>query len=137
LSIAYFSSGLLKILGFNWRNGEAIWKTVNLPYSNLDFHFDFSFLGQHPLLCVIIGWIIILTELCYPLFIWYSKTRKLWLYLTISMHIGIILVLNLYFFSTIMIIWNLTAFYFLQQDRSKKLTKYKLNPIKIIPNSSL
>lgn len=111
LSIAYFFSGLSKVLGFNWWNGEAIWKAINLPFANLDFQFDFSFLLEYPGIFIIIGWATIVIELCYPLFIWWRKTRKLWLYFTISMHIGIALVLNLYFFSTIMIIWNLTLFY--------------------------
>lgn len=120
LSIVYFFSGFGKILGFNWWNGESIWKAINLPFSNLDFGFDFSFLGHHPLLLIIIGWMTIITEMCYPLFIWWKKTIKIWLCLTISMHLGIALVLNLYFFSAIMIIWNLTAFYFLPEKTKTK-----------------
>lgn len=111
LSIAYFFSGLIKVLGFNWRNGEAIWKAINLPFANLDFQFDFTLISEYPILFIIIGWATITIELCYPLFIWWNKTRKSWLSLTISMHIGIALVLNLYFFSSIMIIWNLALFY--------------------------
>lgn len=111
LSIAYFFSGLSKILGFNWWNGEAIWKAINLPFANLDFQFDFTLISKYPILFIIIGWITIVIELCYPIFIWCKKTRKYWLFSTISMHIGIALVLNLYFFSMIMIIWNLSLFY--------------------------
>jgi len=111
LSIAYFFSGFDKVLGFNWRNGESIWKAINLPYANLDFGFDFTFLVENPFLLITIGWATILIEMCYPLFIWVPKTRNIWLFLTISMHLGIALILNLYFFSTLMIIWNLVAFY--------------------------
>lgn len=112
LSIAYFFSGLGKILGFNWWNGEAIWKAINLPFANNDFNFDFSILAEYSIILIIIGWATVIIELLYPVFIWIPKTRKVWLYLTISMHIGIALILNLYFFSTLMIIWNLTNFYF-------------------------
>jgi hypothetical protein len=112
LSIAYFFSGLDKILGFNWWNGESIWKAIHLPYANRDFHFDFAWMADYSYLLVIIGWSTIIIELFYPLFVWIPKTRKLWIALTLSMHIGIALVLNLYFFSAIMIIWNLTNFYF-------------------------
>lgn len=112
LSISYFFSGFTKVLGFNWWNGESIWKAINLPYSNLDFGFNLSLYGEYPIIFIIIGWGTILSEMFYPIFIWLNKTRKLWLYLIISMHLGIALILNLYFFSTIMIIWNLTAFYF-------------------------
>src|SRR5690625_4169770 len=41
-----------------------------------------------------------------------TKNLNIWLLLTILMHFGILFILNLYFFSIIMIIWNITAFYF-------------------------
>ena len=111
LCLAYFFSGFDKILGFNWWNGESIWKAINLPFANKDFNFNFGFLAHFPASLVLIGWATIIIEMFYPLFIWMPQTRKLWLYLTISMHIGIALTLNLYFFASIMIIWNFTNFY--------------------------
>lgn len=111
LSIAYFFSGFDKALGFNWWNGESIWKAINLPFANKDFNFDYSFLANHSCLLVIAGWSTIVIEIFYPVFIWIPKFRKFWLFLTISMHIGIALSLNLYIFSAMMIIWNLTNFH--------------------------
>lgn len=121
LSIAYFVSGFEKIIGYNWRNGESIWKAVHLPNFSNDFNIDFNFLGDYPYLVVFIGWMAIIIELCYPLFINIKKTRKLWLYLTISLHLGIALTLNLYFFSAMMICWNLTSYYF----EDKKIQDYE------------
>ncbi len=121
LSMAYGFSGLDKLLGFNWRNGESIWKAINLPYANHDFYFDFSFFTHYPLLLVFIGWATIAVELLYPVFIWIPATRKTWMLFTIGMHIGIALVLNLYFFSAIMIVWNLSNFYFDTAMTSKKV----------------
>jgi len=106
VSIAYFFSGFDKILGYNWWNGESIWKAINLPFATSNF--DFSLLAHYPITLVLIGWLTILIEMLYPVFIWMESTRKYWIVLTISLHIGIAFVLNLYFFSTIMIIWNLT-----------------------------
>ncbi len=111
LSVLYFFSGLGKVTGFNWWNGESIWKAINLPIANQDFQFDFSLLGHNPILLIIIGWATIVIEMAYPIFIWIKKTRNLWLFLTITMHLGIAVFLNLYFFSAMMIIWNLTNFY--------------------------
>ncbi|NIF03822.1 hypothetical protein F3J23_00035 [Chryseobacterium sp. Tr-659] len=119
ISIAYFFSGLDKALGFNWWNGESIWKAIHLPYSNRDLNMDFSWLAEHSYLLIFIGWSTIIIEMCYPIFIWYKPTQKIWLLLTISMHIGIALILNLYYFSAIMIIWNITNFYF-EQPASKR-----------------
>lgn len=114
VSIAYFFSGLNKALGFNWWNGESIWKAIHLPYSNRDLNFDFSWLIEHSYILSFMGWSTIIIEICYPFFIWYKSTQKTWLFLTVSMHIGIALVLNLYYFSAIMIVWNITNFYFEQ-----------------------
>ena len=44
ISIAYFFSGFDKILGYNWWNGESIWKAINLPFATNNF--DFSFLAD-------------------------------------------------------------------------------------------
>ncbi|MGH1519676.1 hypothetical protein [Chryseobacterium sp. JK1] len=131
ISIAYFFSGLDKMLGFNWWNGESIWKAIHLPYSNRDLSIDFTWLAEHSYFLIIIGWSTILIEMLYPLFIWIKTTQKTWLFLTISMHIGIAVVLNLYYFSAIMIVWNMTNFYF-EQPATKKvpsLRKTVRNPI--------
>lgn len=112
ISIAYFFSGLDKALGFNWWNGESIWKAIHLPYSNRDLNIDFSWLAEHSYILNFIGWSTIIIEIGYPFFIWYKPTQKTWLFLTVSMHIGIALILNLYYFSAIMIVWNITNFYF-------------------------
>jgi hypothetical protein len=125
ISIAYFFSGLDKALGFNWWNGESIWKAIHLPYSNRDLSIDFTWLAEHSYLLVLIGWGTILIEMCYPFFIWYKPTQKTWLFLTVSMHIGIALVLNLYYFSAIMIIWNMTNFYFEQPIQKKSYSPSK------------
>lgn len=110
MCIVYFFSGFDKLLGYNWRNGEAIWKTITLPYFNLDFNVGVEWLSEHQWLLALIGWSVILIEMFYFL-INVKGLRKYWLAATIGMHLGIALFLNLYFFSTLMIILNLTAYY--------------------------
>lgn len=126
ISIAYFFSGFDKLLGFNWHNGESIWKAINLPYANRDFFFDFSWLADHPWMLISAGWATILIEMLYPIFIWVPATRRLWLTLTIGLHLGIALILNLYFFSAIMIVWNLSNFYF-ETRRTGEVPKERLS----------
>lgn len=118
---AYGVSGIEKISGYNWRNGESVWKALHLPSFETPFIEYINYLGQFPWIFVITGWIIIIIELLYPVFINIKKTREIWLYLTILMHFFIALFLNLYFFSVIMIIWNLTNFYF--EDKIKITNK--------------
>ncbi len=133
ISIAYFFSGLDKALGFNWWNGESIWKAIHLPYSNRDLNFDFSWLIEHSYVLSFIGWSTIIIEMCYPFFIWYKPTQKTWLFLTVSMHLGIALVLNLYYFSAIMIVWNITNFYFEQTAKKAVPSSKKKISTQYIP----
>lgn len=112
ICFAYFMSGAEKLSGFNWRNGEAVWKAFHLPGFQNPFIDLVNYLGNYPAIFVIIGWVIIIIELFYPLFVNIKKTKKMWVFMTIMMHFGIALILNLYFFSAIMIVWNLTNFYF-------------------------
>ncbi len=114
--MVYFFSGLAKSLGFNWWNGEAIWKSMHLPTANETFHVDLAFIANIPGLAIVMGISILMIETLYPIFVSIKKTRRLWALLTVGMHLGIGFILGLYFFATIMILWNLTAFYFVPKD---------------------
>jgi hypothetical protein len=110
LCLAYLFSGGNKLMGYNWWNGEAVWKAINLAYSNIDFQLNFRWLSDYPLVLAAMGWFVIIIELFYPV-IMFRRFRKAWLYGVIGMHLGIAIVINLYFFSVVMIIWNIAAFY--------------------------
>jgi hypothetical protein len=107
ICIAYFFGGFDKVLGYNWWNGESIWKAVHLLESptlvNLNSLPKWVF--------VAVGWGTIVVEMLYPVFANIKKTRKLWLALVIAMHLSIMLFIGLFFFSTFMILFNLCCFY--------------------------
>jgi hypothetical protein len=111
LCIAYFFSGFEKLLGFNWRNGESVWKAIHnwngiLPVEIWDKWASTPlFLG--------LGWATLLLELLYPLMMNVKRIRWIWLFSVICMHLSIILVLGLFHFSAIMIVFNLVAYGFL------------------------
>ena len=107
LCIAYFFSGFDKILGENWRNGEALWKAVT-SYNELGL-VDFTPLYNTPTF-FIMGWATICIEMLYPVFINIKKTREIWLVLTIGLHLSIMVTMGLFFFSAVMIVFNLVAY---------------------------
>lgn len=117
--IAYFFSGFEKLLGYNWRNGESIWKMIH-GYNMLSF-VDIDFLYRTPLF-FIAGWMTIFLEMLYPIFMNFKKTRNIWLVSVIGFHILIAFFMGLYFFSCIMIILNLTAYYvpFMKENEEKQ-----------------
>ena len=49
-------------------------------------------------------------ELNYGFFIFYRPTRKYMLTAVACLHIGIAMIMQLYSFSTLMIVWNIAAF---------------------------
>ncbi|WP_344849970.1 hypothetical protein [Pedobacter jeongneungensis] len=119
LCFIYFFSGFEKALGENWWNGESIWKALTMPILG-NHSYDFSFLATWSVLPTVIGWSVIVIELAYPFFIFRKSTSKYWLAMVVSMHIGILLFLNLYFFSAIMIILNISAFLNLSKEEVGK-----------------
>lgn len=110
LAIVYFFSGAEKSLGYNWHNGEAIWKAIHLPYLATGVAQQADVLSYFPFVFTLAGWVVILLELGYPLFINLPKTRKTWLLAIILMHVCIAISLRLYFYSATMIMLNIVAF---------------------------
>lgn len=131
----YFFSGLEKIAGPTWRNGEALWKAVHLPYFESGSIIPLSGLAAYPWLWIIGGWLVCLLELLFPVFINYSKTRKIGTYLIIALHLSIAAILHLYLFSAIMIAFNLAAFYYdlPGENEEKRAPKPAYKPLSTIP----
>jgi hypothetical protein len=105
--VIYFFGGVTKLVGAGWWNGNSVWLAMNSPPYNIVppevlvawKHF-LPFLGL--LICII--------EAGYPFFIWWRKTRLIWLVGACAMHFAIAVMMGLYLFSLIMIILNLAAF---------------------------
>ncbi len=107
LCVIYFSGGTAKALGVGWWNGDSMWRALTRPPFNVvPLHIVISSRYLLPLL----GIVVVLLEIGYPLFIWLKKTRLIWLIAVIAMHIGIALTMGLYLFALIMIVLNLAAF---------------------------
>ncbi|MEZ4888580.1 MAG: HTTM domain-containing protein [Chitinophagales bacterium] len=104
LCLVYFFGGFCKMLGTQWWDGEAMWRIF------MQNGFEVSWLAQMPWLAAILSCSVLVLETTYPFFIYYSKTRSFWLISIVLMHIGIGFTLNLWFFASIMIIINVSAF---------------------------
>lgn len=50
------------------------------------------------------------------------------------MHIGIVIAFNLFFFSALMIIWNLTTYYFNYYDEQKYKTSIDVGNVNVFNN---
>ncbi len=107
MMLVYCSSGIEKGFGVQWRNGEAMWRSLMLPSFQ---QFDMSWLSGFPALMYMFGWSIILIELLYPLLMSLPQWRILGLILIILMHLSIGVFLGMWLFAYIMIILSVFAF---------------------------
>ncbi|WP_155798988.1 HTTM domain-containing protein [Sorangium cellulosum] len=107
LCISYLASGLHKASGEQWWSGEAVWRSVMLPeYRQIDL----SWLAHHPWIPMVAGWLVILVEAGYALFIWPRRSRRLWVAATVALHVGIAIFMGLVVFGALMAVLTLAAF---------------------------
>jgi hypothetical protein len=117
LAIAYFSSGIAKAMGEQWRNGEVIWRAFNLP----QFHtVDMSWLAHTGPLVVLIAWATLILEIGYPFLLGWRRTRFVAALAILGMHAGIAAGMGLVTFGLFMMV--LTGSLFLVPSRSSGLS---------------
>jgi len=104
LSILYFVSGLAKAVDSNWWNGNAIWRSMG----NLN---DFIYVSPFILLVVSCSTVIMEMSYAFIAFSKFKNLRRILIVHIILMHLGIGIILGLSSFASIMIVWNIIAFY--------------------------
>jgi hypothetical protein len=84
-----------------------MWRAlVRPPFNVVRFHVVLSWKAVLPL----VGIVVCLLEIGYPIFIWVRGTRFIWLFGILGMHVAIGLAMGLYLFAFVMIVLNLAAF---------------------------
>jgi hypothetical protein len=107
LGIGYFAAGVEKAMGEQWRTGEAVWRSLMLP---LYRQFDMGWMAQVPALALLAAWGTLVVEIGYPFLIFPTRTRLLWVALTLSLHISIAIFLGLHLFAALMSLLTLCCF---------------------------
>ncbi|MCS6953756.1 MAG: hypothetical protein RMK57_14485 [Bryobacterales bacterium] len=106
MSLVYVSSGIEKLLGAPWRNGEAMWNFLMRPEVTV---MDFGWLSQAPWLALLGSWAVLVIEIGYGLCLVAPRARLWWLVGTFLLHFGIAITANLWFFSFTMMALNIAA----------------------------
>lgn len=126
LCIVYVSSGFVKLLGEDWRTGEAIWQALHQIRHNVTIPLNFDFLSAFPIVLLLLSWFVVLIELLYPFILFIKKIRPFGITAVICLHLGIAVSLGLYFFSVLMILLTICAFLDLNKEilpMTKKITE--------------
>ena len=107
LSLIYFFSGLTKCLGPGWWNGESLWRALTRPPFDV---VSADVLVRFKVFFPIAGIGVCLLEVAYPIFIWWKRTRIVWLISHSAYDAAIGLMMGMYLFAMVMIVLNLAAF---------------------------
>jgi hypothetical protein len=100
ISIGYLLTFYLKTRGDTWFDGTALWYALNLDDLA---RFDVPDVLVAPPLGTILTLLAVLTEAFVGLGVWWRRTRPLALLAGIALHVGIALLLEIGFFSIVMV----------------------------------
>ena len=130
MAILFFFSGIDKLKGEDWWSGEAIW----LVFAHSDYY--------NPMLLNILSsqyWLVnlatygtIFVELAFVFLIWQRATRPIMLAAAILLHLQFAFLMNLYYFSFVMIMGHMS---FVRQEWLSSLGaawKRKIGPMEMI-----
>lgn len=106
LTLVYVSSGIEKLSGQDWRNGDAMWNFLMRPEVTW---IDFGWLSRAPWMAQGLAWFVLAIEIGYLLCLLVPRIRRFWLVLVLLLHFGIGLTLHLWFFSLVMAALNVAA----------------------------
>jgi hypothetical protein len=107
ICIIYFFSGVAKCAGPDWWNGTSLWRALTrAPFDVVppDILIRLGFLLP------VLGIVVCVMEVTYPVLIWPRKTRLIWFLGVLGLHAGIGLTMGMSLFAWIMIVLNMAAF---------------------------
>jgi len=108
MCIIYLFSGIGKVQGEPWMNGEASWLSFAMVEYQSRFHlFDMTWLAGHQYLLNFMTFVTMFWELSYCALVWPALTRPWVLLLAVITHMGIVLCLGMPTFGLVMLIGNL------------------------------
>jgi hypothetical protein len=97
-------SGLQKIRGNDWWNGDAVWHSL----TNYQFDAPLDFFAAHFWIVNLLTHGTLVVEVSYAFLIWGKKTRPFVLVSAIGLHLGIGAMMGLYYFSAVNIMGHLS-----------------------------
>ena len=104
MAIIFFSAGIEKLHGDMWWSGAAPWAALN---NNEVAFFPMGLLADQFWIVNLMAFGTILIEVSYAFLIWGGKTRPYLLVAALSLHVGIAVMMGMYYFASAMIVGHL------------------------------
>lgn len=102
--IIYFSSGIEKLQGKMWWQGEAPWYAM---VNNSTAFLPVGIFAEHFWIVNLMAYGTLLIEISYAFLIWGEKTRPYLLGAALFLHFGIAIMLGMYYFAAVMAVGHL------------------------------
>ncbi len=106
LTLCYTCSGIEKGCGFDWWNGNSIWRAAHFADTG---SYLVEILNMFPGLAVCLGLGTLCIETFYAVTWFNARLRRLMVGAIVGLHLGIAVSMELYIFSTLMIVLNVLA----------------------------
>lgn len=104
MAILYLFSAIEKLRGETWWSGDALWIALtNFEFTNIPI----GWLAEQYWLVNLLTYAVLLIEMGYFFLIWGRRTRPWFLALALLLHLGIAVMMGLYFFAAVMIAGHL------------------------------
>jgi predicted DCC family thiol-disulfide oxidoreductase YuxK len=130
MALLFFHSGIAKIRGDDWWNGDAMWAV----FSNIDFYNRalLDLLASHYWIGNVATYSTLLIEIAFPFLIWQRSTRPYLLAAAVFLHVQIAIFMGMPYFSFVMIMGHLS---FIRPEwlaRLGEAWKRKIGPMEMI-----
>lgn len=130
MAVLFFFSAIDKLKGDDWWNGDAVWQVfVSNDYYN---GFLLDLFANHFWLVNLATYATVLIEIAYPFLVWQRRTRPYALVGAIILHLQFAFLMNLYYFSFVMILGHMS---FLRRTWLTQLGQWwkrKIGPMEMI-----
>lgn len=105
MAILYLFSAIEKLRGETWWSGDALWIALtNFEFTNIPI----AWLADQYWLVNLMTYAVLVIEMGYFFLIWGRRTRPWFLALALLLHLGIAVMMGLYFFAAVMIAGHLS-----------------------------
>jgi predicted DCC family thiol-disulfide oxidoreductase YuxK len=107
VAVLFFYSGITKLGGEDWWNGDAVWNVfiIDEYYSRIVL----DVLASHYWLVNIATYATVLIEIAFPFLIWQRSTRPYMLAASVLLHLMFAVLMALYYFSIVMVMGHMSV----------------------------
>jgi predicted DCC family thiol-disulfide oxidoreductase YuxK len=130
MAVLFYYSAVGKIRGEQWWHGDAVWRVfASADYTN---EFLLRILASNFWLVNIASFVVILIELAFPFMVWQRASRPYLLAGAFFLHLQFALLLNLYYFSFVMMMGHVSFLFPQWLQRLGAIWKWRIGPMEMI-----